>query len=91
MVLNCGVEAFDAEGLTEHLLKELPGYALPMFLRLNTGLETTGTFKHRKIELQKEGFDLSVVKEPVYLFFGGEYVVFSEELLSELRSGVLRL
>ena len=91
VVLSCGVEAFDAEGLTAHLLRELPGYAMPMFLRLNSGLETTGTFKHRKIELQKEGFDLSVVKDPVYLFLDGKYVVFSEELLSELRSGSLRL
>ena len=35
----------------------LPPYARPIFLRLRPEMEITGTFKLRKVELVKDGFD----------------------------------
>ena len=35
----------------------LPPYAQPLFLRLQPEIETTGTFKYRKIDLVEDGFD----------------------------------
>ncbi|OWF41450.1 very long-chain acyl-CoA synthetase-like [Mizuhopecten yessoensis] len=44
----------------------LPSYARPRFLRLQKEFEITSTFKQRKVSLQKEGFDVPHITEPVY-------------------------
>lgn len=59
-------EVFDAEGLAAHLCRELPSYAVPLYVRVLPELETTGTFKHQKSRLKKDGFDVSVINGPVY-------------------------
>ncbi len=72
---RCGMAAlgvadpggFDLAGLAAHVTRELPVYARPYFLRLQQSIEATGTFKHIKVKLQKEGFDPSKVSEPLYL------------------------
>ncbi len=50
-------EALDLSALAEHLFRVLQEPAVPVFLRLLTRLETTATFKNRKVELRQEGFD----------------------------------
>ncbi|KAI7832844.1 putative bifunctional fatty acid transporter/acyl-CoA synthetase FAT1 [Gamsiella multidivaricata] len=51
----------------DHVAKSLPPYAVPRFLRIcEHELETTGTFKNKKVELRKEGFDLHQVKDRMY-------------------------
>lgn len=37
--------------------KELPKFAQPLFLRFLPDMDITGTFKHQKVELRKEGCD----------------------------------
>lgn len=48
--------------LAEDLTKQLPPYARPVFLRIMTTMDMTGTFKMKKTDLQKEGFDPNLVK-----------------------------
>lgn len=58
---------FDLAGLPAYLDKQLPAYARPLFLRmLQHEMEITGTFKHRKVELVKEGFDPSLLTDPIF-------------------------
>jgi fatty-acyl-CoA synthase len=57
---------FDIAALSRHVDEELPSYARPVFLRLQRGLDATGTFKYRKIDLVQEGFDPKVSKDPIY-------------------------
>ena len=59
---------FDPTLLKETLKDNLPAYARPMFLRLKPEMEITGTFKQRKIELVKEGFDPSAIADPLYWY-----------------------
>ncbi len=65
---------FDAKGLAEHLYDHLPNYAVPLFIRLVDELETTSTFKSRKVELREDGY--AVDGDPVYVLTGrgGGYV-----------------
>lgn len=44
----------------------LPGYAIPKFLRLMPEMEVTGTFKHRKVDYMKQGFDPRTIPERMY-------------------------
>jgi fatty-acyl-CoA synthase len=57
---------FDIAALPMTLSKSLPSYARPIFLRLQPEMEITGTFKQRKVELVKEGFDPSTLADPIY-------------------------
>ncbi len=57
----------DLIGLAEHAARQLPAYAVPLFLRLRPEIEITGTFKHRKVELAREGFDPALISDPLFM------------------------
>ena len=69
---RAGMAAFVCSGLCDlaalhaHLCAHLPDYARPLFLRLQEEIEVTGTFKQRKVDLVKEGFDPAVIADPIY-------------------------
>jgi fatty-acyl-CoA synthase len=85
-------EGFDAAGLAERAARDLPAYARPVFLRLLPQIEITGTFKHRKIELVKEGFDPAAVSDPLF-FLDGErgYLPLDAALYDRIVSGEQRV
>jgi len=56
----------DFAELRRHLARRLPPYACPLLLRLTDSIDTTSTFKHRKNELAREGFDITVVRDKIY-------------------------
>jgi len=59
-------EKFSLPALFNHLKKELPPYAAPLFIRLQTEIETTSTFKYKKVDLVSDGFNPEKVTDPVY-------------------------
>jgi fatty-acyl-CoA synthase len=59
---------FDVAGLGKRLEGHLSPFARPVFLRLQPEIEVTGTFKQRKVELVREGFDPRVIADPLYWF-----------------------
>jgi fatty-acyl-CoA synthase len=83
----------DLEKLRKHIDKELPDYARPLFIRLDREMETTGTFKQRKVDLVKEGFDIDRVKEPIYFNSPTEkkFVPLDKDLHDRICSGAFRL
>lgn len=58
-----GADELDGKGLVAHVDKFLPAYARPIFIRVQPEAETTGTFKYRKVDLVKEGYDLTKIDE----------------------------
>ncbi len=76
-----------------HLEKNLAAYARPIFLRMQGEIEVTGTFKHRKVELVKEGYDPRTVKEPLFFLdpVDGQYVPLTPELYDRMMAGEIRL
>ena len=56
----------DLDGLLAHVKKELPSYAVPLFIRKLPEIEITGTFKHRKVTLRKEGFNPNTITDTLY-------------------------
>lgn len=55
VTLRAGHE-FDGVRLAADLFDRLPGYAVPLFVRIVESLETTSTFKSRKVELREAGY-----------------------------------
>ena len=50
----------------QQVCKELPVYARPLFIRHIPEAVLTGTFKNKKVDFAKEGFDLNKVNDPLY-------------------------
>jgi fatty-acyl-CoA synthase len=84
---------FDLRIFRAWVLERLPPYARPIFLRLMPALESTGTFKPRKQELQREGFDPTQVRDPLYFDDprAGAYVLLDAPLHAEIIAGRIRL
>jgi fatty-acyl-CoA synthase len=85
-------EEFDPGALYEHLARELPSYARPVFVRLGSEIEVTGTFKHRKVDLVKQGFDPAVVTDPVLFADAAtkSYVPLTPDLHARILAGAVR-
>lgn len=83
----------DLKAFKLHLDKNLPAYARPIFIRMQGEIEVTGTFKHRKVELVKEGYDPSVVKDPLYVLdpVTSEYVTLTQDIFNRINAGEIRL
>jgi fatty-acyl-CoA synthase len=58
--------AFDLAAFRAEVARLLPAYARPVFLRLLSAIESTGTFKPRKQELAQAGFDPARIKDALY-------------------------
>lgn len=56
----------DLAALKALINSELPHYARPVFLRLSTESDTTSTFKFKKTNLVKAGFNPANISEPIY-------------------------
>ncbi|KAM7542957.1 hypothetical protein Aperf_G00000005115 [Anoplocephala perfoliata] len=52
--------------LSEVFGRELPPYARPLFVRFMNQLDTTDTFKFKKVNMMKVGFDITAVDDHIY-------------------------
>lgn len=84
---------FDIDALAGHLEENLPSYARPIFLRFQRHIETTSTFKQRKLELQKQGFNPAVVTDPIYVRDAetGRYSQLTPEHYEDICAGETKL
>ena len=81
--------AFDGGAFLRHT-QALPRYATPLFVRLLAEQEMTGTFKIRKVDLQREGFDPQTIRDALYLRDekAGAYVPLTAELVAQIRAEI---
>ncbi len=79
--------------LRKHLASRLPPYARPLFLRIKDGIDVTGTFKHKKSDLVREGFDPKATQDAIYFDDAQRqaYVPLDTALLARIAAGSLRL
>ena len=71
IVLNEGIEGLDMAKFSEFVGTTLSPFARPVFVRIQAELDVTGTFKLVKGNLQKEGYDINVVPDPIYIMKSG--------------------
>ncbi|MCB1657335.1 MAG: long-chain-acyl-CoA synthetase [Pseudomonadales bacterium] len=83
----------DYAHLLEHLRKEMPVYAIPVFLRQQQKMETTGTFKYQKNNLKKDGFDINAAHgEPLFVWLPNttSYQPLTAEIWENINKGAYR-
>jgi fatty-acyl-CoA synthase len=84
-------DGFDIAAFQAHVAARLPGYAQPIFIRLVSTLEITGTFKPRKPGLARDGFDPAEITDPLFADTGDGYVPLDAALYARISSGRIRL
>ena len=84
---------FDLEAFHADVAQRLPPYARPVFLRILTSIEATGTFKPRKQDLVSSGFDPAKVKDPLYFddVRSKKYVPLDAALHAAIEAGAVRI
>ena len=84
---------FELGELRRTVVKALPPYARPVFVRIVAALEITATFKQRTQELMRQGYDPGQVSDALYLddAVRSEYVRLDTPLYQRLVSGEQRL
>ncbi|CAD5229230.1 unnamed protein product [Bursaphelenchus okinawaensis] len=86
---NVDVEKFIEEAASR-LKENLAAYAIPVFLRICKEVETTGTFKLKKTNLQKDGFDPEKCgNDPLfyYDYSAGTYKALDRLMYDKIQSG----
>ncbi|XP_068902610.1 long-chain fatty acid transport protein 4-like isoform X2 [Tenebrio molitor] len=89
---------FDPDGtlslslLAEGTKKALPFYARPIFIRILKKLDMTGTYKLKKNDLQKEGFNANEISDDIYYLDNtGAYSLLTPDIYEKINSGTIRV
>jgi len=89
LVLKPGEETLDLDSFSDYVNEHLPAYARPVFVRIQRELDTTGTFKLVKGELRKQGYDLDLVSDPIFVLKprSDRYEALDASFAAQLRAG----
>jgi fatty-acyl-CoA synthase len=83
----------DLAALRSYLAARLPDYARPMFVRIRDTIEVTATFKQKKLDLAREGFDPGNTGDEI--FFDDPraqaFVRLDDALYAEIISGGVKI
>jgi len=82
---------FDIKAFGAFVAMRLAPYAQPVFMRLLPEIAVTGTFKYRKLDLVAQGFDPSMVTDPLYVRGANGYEPLTAPLYEKLMAGEVRL
>ena len=86
------VEEFDLAALANTLIRGLPHYAVPKFIRFMKAFETTGTHKIKKNWLKDQAFDPGQILDPLFVLLPGRevYSPLTPERYEEIVEGKYR-
>jgi acyl-CoA synthetase (AMP-forming)/AMP-acid ligase II len=87
MALLSVTDEFNFNEFSEHIEKNLNAFQLPYFLRITETMKTTGTFKHQKEDLKKQGFDPDIIEDKIYFYQKGNYVEMNNDLYNRIQTG----
>jgi fatty-acyl-CoA synthase len=85
IVMQPGHE-FEPQSFFALAAKNLPSYAVPLFVRIAPAADMTSTFKMRKSELQRAGYDPANFSDPLFIRDeqNATYVPYSPDALERL-------
>ena len=91
--IACDQAAIDMSTLAQKLFLELPRYAVPIFIRLVSSVDMTGTYKIQKNRFKSEGFEISKVADPLYILevTDRKYVPLDSHLFGQVMAGTYQM
>ena len=83
---------FALDDLPARLKARLAPYARPIFLRLAPQIVVTGTFKQRKVDLVRDGFDPLTISDPLYFLDpdSGKYARLTPQHHADIVEGKIK-
>jgi fatty-acyl-CoA synthase len=83
----------DLDGFSRHVTERLAVYARPVFLRIMGEIDATSTFKQRKVDLVKQGFDPAATSDALFFLHPTlqTYVRLTPTLYGDINDGRIRL
>jgi fatty-acyl-CoA synthase len=66
MAMLVAGDELDLAAFRAHLIKCLPDYAHPLFLRIRNDIEVTATFKYTKNDFVRQGYDPAAIGDAIY-------------------------
>ncbi|XP_054160029.1 long-chain fatty acid transport protein 1-like [Oppia nitens] len=86
---------FDANRLANQLSRQLPPYAIPVFVRLTTHIDITGSYKLMKNNFMKAGYHPDGTGDRIYFYdisgINKTYVPLDSQILDDINAGKVRL
>ena len=84
---------FEIDDFSRFVVDVLPGYSIPMFIRIRDDLETTGPYKIKKVDLRKEAYNVNIIQDPLNFWDSSrkKYVPFTNSLYQDIMDGKLRI
>jgi fatty-acyl-CoA synthase len=78
-------QAFDPKAFYDLTEQRIPRYAAPQFVRVSAAADLTTTYKLRKVDLQRQGYDPRAFDDPLFVRDekAGTYRPYSEEVLRD--------
>lgn len=85
---NSSLDEQDLTDMLTHFKAELPSYAVPLFIRIQEQVETTGTFKYLKNKLKTQGFNIHETQERILVWLPGQksYTDLSPEIYENIQA-----
>jgi fatty-acyl-CoA synthase len=84
--------SFDIAAFAAEVANLLPPYAQPVFVRILPAIETTGTFKLRKVDMVADGYDPGKIKGPLYYRSPTKgYVKVTKGVHDKIAAGLIKL
>jgi citronellyl-CoA synthetase len=79
-------EKFDFDSFVKKLQINLPNYAIPIFIRFLSELNTTSTYKIQKYDMKKIGFNIKKTTNPIYVYLPGstKYTLLTESIYENI-------
>ncbi|XP_012670370.2 very long-chain acyl-CoA synthetase-like [Clupea harengus] len=86
-------KALDSKKMFSHVASYLPAYAQPRFIRIQNSVEVTGTFKQMKKTLVEEGFNPTLITDPLFFLDDKEksYIPMTKDIYKAVVSGNSKL
>ncbi|MBI1451444.1 MULTISPECIES: long-chain-acyl-CoA synthetase [Acinetobacter] len=85
---NAVLDEQDCKNMLAEFKKCLPAYAVPLFLRIQQQVETTGTFKYQKSKLKEQGFDPEKTDDRILVWLPSNdaYCELTADILSNIQA-----
>lgn len=84
-------DTVDMQDFYQGVTTSVVSYARPIFVRKAKSVALTGTHKIRKVELQKEGYNIEKMNDSVYFLGKKGYSKIDENFYNELIDGKIRV
>ncbi len=77
---------FDIGAFSKFVSEILPGYSIPMFLRIRKKLEFTGPLKIKKTNLHNEAYNYQIIQDPLFFWdsLAKKYIALTEPLYNRI-------